>query len=110
MKVPITLVGLLLLAVSVATWALIEKRETEQLMLSGLYFSTATEIRNYTYILSKLREGDPKDARAYLERILETRVAILEGCKNDLCSESMPEQYSEALKIAKEYKTRYQPK
>ena len=110
MKIRIALVGLLLLAVSVTTWALIEKHKTEQLLLSGLYLDTVTEIRNYTYILSKLREGHPKDALTHLDRILETRVAILEGCKNDLCSKSMPEQYSEALRVANEYKTKYQPK
>jgi len=97
-------------SVGVAAWALYEKTETERLMLSMLYLDSTTHIRHDLYLLSKLRQGQTQEATTYLERLLETKVVILEGCKVDLCAHSTPPLYAEALQAAATYKNQYQPK
>jgi hypothetical protein len=110
LKSQIALVVSLVVAVGVAAWALYEKHETEAFGLRMLYLDSTTQIKNNVYVLSSVREGRQKDAVAHLERLLETKVAILEGCKNDLCSKSTPAEYKEAVQLVTDYKKKYEGK
>jgi hypothetical protein len=109
-KSRIALVFFAVIATSAISWALYERHETESFMLRMLYLDSTTHIRNNVYILSSLREGRQKGAITHLERLLDTKIAILEGCKNDLCKESAPIEYAEAIKSAVEYKKKYEGK
>ncbi len=110
MKLRIAAMATVLVTLGVATWALYEKYQTEHTVLSMLYLDSATQIKNDLYILSSLREGRQKDAITHLERLLETEAAILEGCRYDLCADSMPSEFSEPLKSYAEYKEKYTTK
>ena len=110
MKLRITAMFAVLVALGVTAWALYEKHQTEHTVLSMLYLDSATQIKNDLYILSSLREGRQKDAITHLERLLETKAAILEGCRHDLCADSMPSDFSEPLKSYAKYKEKYMKK
>jgi len=92
-----TVIVTVILSLSFAAWALYSKHQTDRLALSMLYLDSATHIKNNLYILSSLREGDNRNAINHLEQLLDTKVAILRGCKYDLCTDSMPKEYSEML-------------
>jgi len=109
-KSRIALVASLLVAVGAVAWVLYEKHETGAFLLKMLYLDSATHIKNNIYVLSSLREGRQNDAITHLERLLDTEIAILEGCKNDLCKESTPIEYTEIIKSATEYKKKYEGK
>jgi hypothetical protein len=109
-KLRIAAAVVVVVALGVAAWALVEKHQTERVVLSMLYLDTTTHIKNDLYILTSLREGRQTDAIAYLEMLLDHKVTILEGCKYDICAHSTPTQYAEAIRSVAEYKKRYQVK
>jgi hypothetical protein len=95
------------LSIGVTAWALYEKHDTERFMLSMLYLDSTTHIRNDLYLLSKLREGQTQEAMTRLEQLLQLQMATLEGCKFDLCAQSTPTLYADALEAAKAYHRKY---
>jgi hypothetical protein len=110
MKLRIALIVIVLASVSAAAWAIYEKREMDRFALSMLYLDTAAKLKYDLQVLSVLREGHPEKAIEYLERRLEFSMSTLEGCKFDICAQSMPDVYAEPLRLAKVYRQQYQGK
>ena len=80
-----------------------DKQETRKFMLRMLYLDTVTQIKNNLYVLDSIHEGEEQQAVHHLERILGTKLSILEGCRNDLCSEEMPKDVQEAVALVEQY-------
>ena len=110
MKLRIAATLVIAASLGIAAWALYQKSVAENFMLSMLYLDTTTQIREDLYLLTRLREGKTPVAIAHLERLLEFKVAILEGCKFDLCASSTPALYADALQAAAAYQKQFQGK
>ena len=106
----IALVASLITTAGAVVWALYERNQMGEELLSTTYFDAALTIKNNIYVLSSLRKGRRQNAITYLERQITSRASVLEGCKNDLCAESTPAEYAEALKLVAAYNAKYRSK
>ena len=98
-------IGAFLVGVMVSAFVI--KYRYDETLLWGLYVKCASEIDTKLVALNELRGGSKTSAIKLLDKSLESDIAALAHCEQDLCQDNAHPEFIQALEKARAYEKKY---